>query len=417
MIVSAVSGRVQGIHDFETLRINVKSLMILVLTTSFPSDEKDWSGIFIAKLLQAMSRRGHRAVVVAPSDGAFHGRRVVHGIDTVRFGYFVPRSLERLTKGGGGIPENLSKSLLAKLQVIPMMAAFTAAAFRCARDADVVYANWIGAGVVGAVVNTLTGIPLVVSFRGDDGYLARDRFIWRMFTRWVIRRSSVVAPVSAELKEIMRTLGTPESKLEMPRFGVDTDMFRPGDTSREDGQDVRLLYVGALVPKKGLQTLFEALKEAEFLNVRLTVVGEGYYAPELKIICTNVGLDERTRWTGSLPPADVAEMMQNSDILCLPSFTEGSPNVIKEAMATGLAVLATNVGGIPDLVKHGTTGLLFEPGDVTGLRECLALLVRDRDLRVSMGAAGLQSLRTAGLNWDATAEDFDRIFSAAVSRT
>ncbi|MDQ7783794.1 MAG: glycosyltransferase family 4 protein, partial [Desulfomonilaceae bacterium] len=96
-------------------------------------------------------------------------------------------------------------------------------------------------------------------------------------------------------------------------------------------------------------------------------------------------------------------------------FTEGSPNVIKEAMASGLPVLASTVGGIPDLVTHGETGLLFEPGDVSGLRESLALLVTDKSLRTRMGVAGSAFVRTAGLNWDATAEDFDRIFSRILS--
>ncbi len=396
-------------------RLNVQTLRVLVLTTSFPSDENDWSGIFIAKLLQAMSRRGHRLLVVAPSDGVFHGRRVVHGIETVRFGYFRPRSLERLTRGGGGIPENLSKSLLAKLQIVPMMLVFAAVALRHARDADVVYANWLGAGVVGALVNALTGKRLIVSFRGDDGYLARDRVIWRVFTKWVIRRSAAVTPVSTELKDIMHTLGTPECKLELPRFGVDTDMFRPAEISGKVKRTVRLLYVGALVPKKGLQTLFEALADPAFRDVNLLVVGAGYYASELKAMCNNVGLGERTRWTGSLPPADVAEIMRSSDILCLPSFTEGSPNVIKEAMASGLPVLATRVGGIPDLVNHGKTGLLFEPGNVRNLRQCLKELVQDPSLRASMGEAGLACLRKSGLNWDATAEDFDRIFRRVLS--
>jgi glycosyltransferase involved in cell wall biosynthesis len=296
-----------------------------------------------------------------------------------------------------------------------MMLVFAGVALRYARDSDVVYANWLGAGVVGALINAFTGKPLIVSFRGDDGYLARDRLLWRVFTKWVIRRSSVVAPVSAELKEIMRALGTPEHKLDLPRFGVDTDMFRPAETARKDEQTVRLLYVGALVPKKGLQTLLEALTDPAFRSVQLLVVGAGYYAAELKTMCNDAGLGERTRWTGSLPPAEVAETMRSSDLLCLPSFTEGSPNVIKEAMASGLPVLATRVGGIPELVDHGKTGLLFEPGDVADLGECLKVLVRDPCLRASMGAAGLESLREAGLNWDATAEDFDRIFSRALS--
>jgi glycosyltransferase involved in cell wall biosynthesis len=392
----------------------VQSLRVLVLTTSYPSDEKDWSGIFIAKLLIAMSRRGHHLRVVAPSDGTFHGKRMLDGIETVRFGYFFPRSLERLTKGGGGIPENMSKSLLAKLQVVPMMTLFALVSLRQAHKADVIYANWIGAAVVGALVNLLTGKPLVVSFRGDDGYLARDRLMWRVFTKWVIRRSAAIAPVSAELMEIMRSLGTHESKLTLPRFGVDIDMFHPSETPRRCSGPVRLLYVGALVPKKGLQTLFEALKGPIGEKTQVTVVGDGYYASELKHICSSAGLDKRTRWTGSLPPPEVAEIMRTSDILCLPSFTEGSPNVIKEAMASGLPVISTRVGGIPDLVKHGETGLLFEPGDVNELQECLTVLVNDSELRSSMGRAGHELLHESGLSWDTTAEDFDNLFKRVV---
>ncbi len=118
--------------------------------------------------------------MVAPSNGAFHGRRVLDGIETVRFGYFWPRSLERLTKGGGGILENMAESLLARLQVLPMMLAFVIVTLREICNAEAVYANWLGAGIVGAVVNFLTRTPLVVSFRGDDGYLARDRWVWRI---------------------------------------------------------------------------------------------------------------------------------------------------------------------------------------------------------------------------------------------
>ena len=133
---------------------------VLVLTTSYPSDEKDWSGIFIAKLLGAMTKKGHHIKVLAPSDGGFHGRRVIDGIETVRFGYFYPRYLERLTVGGGGIPENMSKSVLARIQIIPLMAVFVAKALWYARGCEVVYANWLGAGIVGAIVRDQNVCPM-----------------------------------------------------------------------------------------------------------------------------------------------------------------------------------------------------------------------------------------------------------------
>ena len=91
---------------------------VLALTTSYPSHEEDPSGVFIAKLLTAIRRRGYSVKVVAPSDGTFYGRRNVGGIETVRFCYFWPRSLERLTRCGGGIPENMAHSLLARASII-----------------------------------------------------------------------------------------------------------------------------------------------------------------------------------------------------------------------------------------------------------------------------------------------------------
>jgi glycosyltransferase involved in cell wall biosynthesis len=106
----------------------------------------------------------------------------------------------------------------------------------------------------------------------------------------------------------------------------------------------------------------------------------------------------------------VAEEMRRSDILCLPSFTEGSPNVIKEAMACGLPVVASRVGGVPDLVREGETGLLFEAGDASQLRSCLAKLVADGYLRQKMGAAAREHILVSGMTWDDTAKDFEDIF-------
>jgi glycosyltransferase involved in cell wall biosynthesis len=384
---------------------------ILALTTSYPSHEQDWSGIFIAKLLSAMSKRGHRVRVVAPSDGVFHGTRVVHGIESRRFGYFLPRSCERLTRGGGGIPENLRKSNLAKLQVLPMMVAFLVASLRNCRGFDLLYANWLGAGIVGAVVNFLVGKPLIVSFRGDDGYLARDRIVWRVLTKWVSERAAAVAPVSSELAHILRDLGIAEEKLHMPRFGVDTEMFHPPEDRAPSPERLQVMYAGALIPKKGLHILLEALNDEKLKQVHLLIAGEGYYSGQLKSLCETVGISARARWTGSLAPPSVASEMRNSDILCLPSFTEGSPNVIKEALASGLPVVASRVGGIPDLVRHGETGYLFEAGNVRELRECIATLAANEELRIRMGRAAREFVMRSGMSWNDTAIDFETIFN------
>jgi glycosyltransferase involved in cell wall biosynthesis len=389
---------------------------ILALTTSYPSKEEDPSGVFIAKLLAAISGRGYSVKVVAPSHGTFYGRRNVGGIETIRFGYFWPRSLERLTRGAGGIPESMAHSLLARLQLFPMMIAFFFVSFVQSRGADIVYANWLGAGIVGALVNLFTRKPLVVSFRGDDGYLARDRFIWRILAKWVIARTAVVAPVSGELLDIIRGLGTPEQKCHLPLFGVDIDMFRPDEARADTGPEVRLLFVGSLSPRKGLHDLLEALDDPALKNVRLTIVGEGLYGPQLMEMCERLGLKHSTDWKGILPPVEVAALMRSSDILCLPSYMEGRPNAVNEAMASGLPVIATRVGGIPDMAPEGKAALLFDAGNIQQLRQCLVRLVSDPELRKRMGAAGREFLMKTGVSWDSTAEEFDAIFAGVLKK-
>jgi glycosyltransferase involved in cell wall biosynthesis len=389
---------------------------ILVLTTSYPAGDEDPSSVFLAKLLGAISKHGYSMKVVAPSDGTFHGRRRVRGIETVRFGYFFPRSLEKLTRGGGGIPENMKRSWLARLQLLTMMPAFFFVALWEGRRSDLIYANWLGAGVIGALVGLITGKPLVVSYRGDDGYLARERFAWWVLARIVSDRAAIVAPVSGELVRIFIDFGVPEEKCRLPRFGVDREMFHPAEERPARGDRVRLLFVGSLIPRKGLQDLLEALASPGLEHVDLVVVGEGYFRGDLEAMCERFGFRDRTEWKGVLPQTEVARIMRTVDLFCLPSHMEGRPNVVNEALASGLAVISTRVGGIPDMIVEGETGLLFDAGNVEELRECLLITASDPEYRERMGAAGREFLDRTGVSWEATAEDFHEIFSELLRR-
>ncbi len=389
---------------------------ILFLTTSYPSHENDPSSVFLAKLATALKKKGYSVLVLAPSDGTFFGRREVNGVQTVRFGYFWPRRVHRLTTGGGGIPENLSRSRLARFQLIPMMLVFLLRTLVEVRDSDLIYANWLGAGIIAAAANLVTGTPMVVSFRGDDGYLARDRPLWRFPAKWVLARASMIAPVSNELADIFADLGVDRRKIRVPRFGVDTEMFFPNDDARESGDEVSVLFVGSLIPRKGLEDLLKAADHADLANIRITVAGDGFLREQLHESCARLGLTERVEWKGLVTPVEVALMMRSSDILCVPSYMEGTPNVAKEAMASGIPVVATRVGGIPELVVERETALLYDPGNIEQLRECLKRLAEDSDLRKNMGRAGYELLTQTNLTWDTTADEFHEIFCDVLGR-
>ena len=390
---------------------------ILVLTTTYPNSESDWTGAFIHSLVQAVRKRGFELEALAPSDGTYYGRRSLDGIPVHRFGYFLPHSLERLTRGAGGIPENIATSVLARIQIIPMMAVFILKTILAVRRSDLIYANWIGAGFVGAIASRFSGKPLVVSFRGDDGYLARDRPIWKLVTKWVIGQSSHVTAVSRELHDIMKDLGADSSRLSVPRFGVDTSLFFPGNKDPAERFPVVMIFVGSLIPKKGLQDLIEALATPDLGDVRLVVVGDGYFASELKSLAQDKLQKDQVIWRGIAPPVEVAKLMRDADFLVLPSYTEGSPNVIKEAMASALPVIGTRVGGIPDLVTEGKTGLLYHPGDIESLRQCIRIMLKNRGTRLKMGWSAKKKLDDSGLNWESTARDFESIFLRALQKT
>ncbi len=396
------------------VKANVRKPLILTLTTTFPSSNEDPSGVFIAKLLTAVQRMGYDVTVVCPSNGRFHGRRIVLGLQTVRFAYFWPTSLEKLTVMGGGIPENMAKSRLARFQAFTMMVAFLFYAIVESRRCDVLHANWLGAGIVGAMVNLLTRKPLVVTFRGDDGYLARDRPLWRVLTKWVMRRSTFIAPVSRELVDIMRELGAAEPKLKSPTFGVDSEMFKPRLRPQLGNGIVQALFVGSLIPRKGLHDLLRAMNAPELESLHLTVVGEGVYEPELRSLMEKLGVNGRVRMLGLQPPVEVARLMSAADFLCLPTYMEGRPNVVNEAMASGIAVVSTRVGGIPDMVIEGETALLCEPGDIDCLRRSLIQLTHNPELRHHMGRKARSFILESGISWEATATEFADLFSRAI---
>ncbi len=383
---------------------------ILTLTTSFPAYDEDPNGVFIARLINALQNLGYQIKVICPSDGVFHGRRKVMGVETFRFAYFIPKNFEKLTKRGGGIPENINNYFLAKLQLFPMMCVFLFRSLWESRGYDLVYANWLGAGIVGAIINLLTSKPLVVSFRGDDGYLARDRKVWRMLTLWVCARASIVAPVSDEIVRILKELGVQEKKLELPRFGVDTEFFRPPEPKPHNSEATQIIFVGSLIPRKGLHDLIEALNDERLKKVKLVVVGEGAHEERLKRRADSLGLAENIEWMGMVKPEKVAELMRTSDILCLPAYMEGRPNVVNEAMASGVPVITTRTGGIPDMVEEGETALLFEPGNVGQLMEHLITLVNDPERRRMMGRRAREFILESRLSWDDTAVQFDEIF-------
>lgn len=180
-------------------------------------------------------------------------------------------------------------------------------------------------------------------------------------------------------------------KLHLVRCGVDVGAFpEPRRGERRAGDRVRFLSVGRLAPEKGQTGLLAALARlvAGGVDAELTLIGGGPEEARVRAAVSALGLAERVRLTGAQPEAAVLEAMRDADAFVLASLSEGLPVVLMEALASELPVVAPALHGIPELVSHGETGLLYTVGRWDELADRMRTLALDAALRRRLGAAG-----------------------------
>jgi len=249
---------------------------------------------------------------------------------------------------------------------------------------DVVLSYWLYPDAYGAMIATRhAGVPLVVGSRGSD-IRVRD-FISKRLTRRVVQHAARVLTVSEDLGRLAASqYGARPSDVRVIPNGCDAATFHLGDRhAARDALGVAhdaevVLYVGRLVPEKGLRELVAATTKlaARRKRLQLVLVGGGPMQGELQELANN---NLAIRMTGALPPTAVAQWMVAADLVTLPSYSEGHPNVLVEALACGRPVVATTVGGIPEVVDDAC-GVLIPPHDGTALAPALdAVLARPWD--------------------------------------
>jgi glycosyltransferase involved in cell wall biosynthesis len=177
------------------------------------------------------------------------------------------------------------------------------------------------------------------------------------------------------------------SRFEVVHCGIDPARFAPVDRSGRDG--VEVLCVGQLLPRKGQRVLLDAVASLRDrgVDVRVTLVGDGPSRSALEAAVDALDLRDRVKLTGAVGQDDIRTLYDAADLFCLPSFAEGVPVVLMEAMAAGLPVVTTPIAGVPELVD-AATGVLVAPGRADLLADALESLAADPERRVAMGRAG-----------------------------
>jgi glycosyltransferase involved in cell wall biosynthesis len=350
---------------------------VVVLTTFFPSATDPQRTVFVKNLVAAM-RKLRCTTVVAPVPMrpwlARRHRRLpprhetIEGIPVVHPRFVALPGLDVLT------PLTYAMGVHGELRRLRRDLG------RFVLHAHCAYPD----GVAAALLARWLDVPCVVTAHGSDINVYGTRATLRRQLSWALGGIDGVVAVSKALAGRVRALsGTSAGELEcIPCAGFDPAVFglRDKHALREPrgvGPHSRaVVFVGQLVAVKQVDYLvsaWAALAKAGQLDAgdRLIVIGDGPKMTGLRAQVEAAGIGSQVRFTGALPQREVADWIAASDLLVLPSRSEGTPNVVVEALACGVPVVASNVGGIPELIMDGGNGFLVPPGDTPALAAAL----------------------------------------------
>lgn len=287
----------------------------------------------------------------------------------------------------------------------------------------IVHTHLAKAGFVGRLAARASGARVVIhTYHGSvlRGYFGRrESALYLMIERAMARLSTRIVAISESGRRELIELGVaPEHKIVVVPLGLDLERFReridPAEARRALGlgEGPTVGIVARLVPIKDVATFIRAaaLARAQLPDLTAVVIGDGEQRAELERLAASLAAGSGNGWFRFLGwRADLPTVLAALDVVTLSSLNEGSPVSLIEAMAAGRPVLATAVGGVPDVITADATGLLVPPRDPSAFAAAIIRLARDRALRERLGAAAVASVYP---RYDATrlVGDIERLY-------
>ena len=408
-----------------------RPLNLLFLTQTYPRTPEDGAGPFIRDLAAGLVRGGDRVTVLAPHAAGLPESWTADEVLTRTFRY-APEAHEVLGYGRSLEADEKVKGGAARVAPLYAWGARRAVVRELRREAyDLVHAHWIVPN--GLIAATVSKAPLAIGLHGSDVFLAEKPGV-RTLARFALSRARLLTGCSPELVARVAALGFPAERSRVIPYGVDVRHFSPraqGDPGDRDpgGWRARLgipreapmaLGVGRMATKKGFHVLFEALPEifAAVPEAHVVLAGGGDLLPRFEREAAAFG--GRVHLPGGVLRDTLPDLYRAADLFVLPAVhdaqgnVDGLPNVILEAMASGLAVVASGISGVPLAVEPGRTGTLTEEGSAASVAAALVDLLRDPARRRAWGEAG-RAKAERELTWEAVAARYREGYEMALA--
>jgi phosphatidyl-myo-inositol dimannoside synthase len=296
------------------------------------------------------------------------------------------------------------------------------------RGADVVHAHWaIPTGPPAVMAARKLHVPSVITMHGGDvyvnpeqGYDFPTRWYVRPALRWTLRHAGALTAITEDCRQHALRAGGPAERIRLVFNGTDLRRFSPGDNgSRGDrwfGEHM-IFACRQLFPRKGIRFLLEAGAQLKprFPDLKIVVAGDGFERPALAQLASELGIASDVTFLGWVPNADLPPYYRAAAVSVIPSLEEGFGIPAAEAMGCEVAVVASDAGGLPEVVEDGVTGLIVPRGDSTALAQAIGSLLADPERSRKMGQAGRErALRL--FDWDRSAQQFEELYCEVASR-
>ncbi|WP_019502915.1 glycosyltransferase family 4 protein [Pseudanabaena sp. PCC 6802] len=401
--------------------MNLKDKHILVVSSVYPLTVDGNHGAFVRESILRLQSTGAKFAVFAP---AYEGctDRILDSIPIYRFRYCL-KPFENLVRDGA--PTKLQKQPLYLIVAALYILLGTVQLFWLClrRKPDLLQIHWpFPHGLMALPSMKLLGIPAVFSCHGAELLLSNKfKFVSRVLA-WLFPMAKGITANSSFTYKLIRKIFT--GSVQIIPYGQTIEAKPVKHRSFHDPDDpARLLFVGRLDERKGLKYLLDALPLvlAE-RKICLRIVGKGFLEAELRSQSRELGLDRLVSFLGFVSKEELADEYANCDIFVLPAIvdskgdTEGLGVVLIEALAHAKPVVATNVGGIPDVIVSGKTGQLVPEKDVRSLAQAILNVLAKPEIFTEMGLKGLEDIQTR-FSWERIVPMWERVFMDALSDT
>ncbi|MCD4729548.1 MAG: glycosyltransferase family 4 protein, partial [Bacteroidales bacterium] len=270
-------------------------------------------------------------------------------------------------------------------------------------------------GPLGLWANILFGIPYIISLRGGDvpgneKRLDRIHNILKPLRKIIYKKSKAVVANSHGLKKLAQKADS--FPMSVIPNGIDSYFFKPLETDNEQ-KKIHFIFTGRLSEQKNLFYMFEqfaSLKKISKKNLMIHMAGDGPLKGKLEIFAKDLGISDNIVWYGWVNKNRILKLYQKADCFVNPSFCEGMPNSVLEAMACGLPVLASNVPGNNDIVFDGENGFLFNLDDHRKIKDSLNMIIENPNICSKLGKNARKRIKDE-FSWNKAADAYSGIFN------